>query len=530
MISTAILLAGASAVVYIFSVNGIVTSHAQPERASTAAFPATIPLPAGVAWADIVISANGQHLAFAARDTGGTTQVWLDGKVYATHPATETIYRPSYVIGCMPMPVNSLTLSADGARIGYLLDVKEPADPNVVDRTSPLRRIVVIDGKRSGEYLDATPPVFNADGTQVAYAAHEKGIGWRIWRNGVPGRSFENIALGFGARVAAKPAPAWMRNDSGFSADGRHFCYTGYRKDGWYAVVDEKEYGPYPRIQGLTFAGEGSGPHLFGFAAENPDGTMALVVDGKVEQGYAQIIGPVYSANGAHISFAAKRSKDTAYFIKGVGDKRFVVDGDIRTPPVLNADGTHVAYLVYGSKDASSVFFDGARVYSPTAGASPLGTNYISSFTFTPDGESVVFYGGRGLFVRGKVVADYPRAYWRYAFTPDGTLAYVRYTDDGKQRVVVGDRAYPPVDGTVSGLTISPGGDVLYAAHQWTPDGTRTGKSRVNIYVNEALHGSYEIMLPFPYDIQPRFFVDTPDRVHYFAIRDGKIHRVEVAL
>ena len=429
----------------------------------------------------------------------------------------------------MAMPVNSLTLSADGSRIGYLLEIKEPADPATADRTFPLRRAVVIDGKRSGEYLDATPPIFNADGTQVAYAAHEQGIGWRIWRNGTPGRSFEQIALG-GRQAAAKFAPDWMQNDSGFSADGRHFCYTGYRKDGWYAVVDDAEYGPYARIQGLTFAGDGGGTHLFGFVAAHPDGTMALVVDGTVERGYARIIGPVFSADGERMTFAARRATERADVIAGIGERDLIVDGTVRTPPVLNADGTHVAYLVYGAKGESAVWLDGARVYSPPAGAPALGTNLITSFTFTPDGESVVFSDGHALVVRGKVTAAYPRASWRYAFTPDGKLAYVRYTDDGKQRVVIGDRAYPPVEGTVMGLTFSPDGDLLYAADSWTPGSTRGDTSRVNIYVNDALHGSYDLMLPFPYDIQPRFFFDAPDRAHYFAVRDGQIHRVAVAL
>lgn len=110
LVSIAILLVGAPAFVYFSSVHGIVTSRAQAARTAIAAFPDSIPLPAGVAWSDIVLSANGQHLAFSHREKDGTIRVLLDGKVYASYPATETIYRPSAVIGCFSMPLNSCTI------------------------------------------------------------------------------------------------------------------------------------------------------------------------------------------------------------------------------------------------------------------------------------------------------------------------------------------------------------------------------------------------------------------------------------
>jgi len=512
-------------VVHFGGVNGAVTAHAQSEHAPAPAFPATMPLPADVAWAKILISANG-HLAFATRDAEGITRVWWDGKVYATHPATETIYCPPYAVGCIVGPRSSLTLSADGARIGYLLDVQEPADSQVVDPAAPRRRIMVIDGKRSGEYLDATPPIFSADGTQVAYAAHEQDAGWRVWRNGVPGPSFERITLRDGGGLRAGPP-----NDPGFSADGRHFCYVGYRKDGYYAVVDDTEYGPYRDIFGLTFAGDGRGKHLFGFIAVSVDNyrdSMAVVVDGEAQPSSTDIDGPVFSDDGNHLAYIGNRGRERdrreSYLVRDGQESKLEQMSMLGMPPRLSHDGKHVAYLTR-DETTTSWFLDDPRLFSLEEFH---GARFLS---WTPDGESIVFIHDNTLSVRGKVTADYPHVpyYWRdYTFTPDGTLAYVCRTDDGKRQVVVGDRAYPPVDGDVDALTILPGGDVLYAVRPQTPEGRRT--DGINVYVNDTLHGSYEIMLPFPYDIQQRFFVDAPDRVHYFAIRDGLIHRVEVAL
>lgn len=205
------------------------------------------PLPAEVNKSEIVISATGQ-LAFTYRDKGGVTRVMLNGKVSATYPATETIARPSSVFGNFSTPVHSLSLGAGGSHLGYVLDIKEPADSSKKEQNAATRKVVVIDGKRFGEYLLATPPVFSADGTQVAYAACENGKGWRVWRNGTPGPSFKNIALSFGIRAGMKMGPDWKWDYAGFSTNSRHFCYAGERNDGWYAVVDDREYGPYAMI------------------------------------------------------------------------------------------------------------------------------------------------------------------------------------------------------------------------------------------------------------------------------------------
>ncbi|HOF86594.1 MAG TPA: hypothetical protein PLZ36_00640 [Armatimonadota bacterium] len=83
-----ILLGGALAMAHFLHARGGAVSLARPARASTPALPAAMPLPDGVAWAEIVISADGRHLAFAARDADGATRVLRDGEIFAAHPAT----------------------------------------------------------------------------------------------------------------------------------------------------------------------------------------------------------------------------------------------------------------------------------------------------------------------------------------------------------------------------------------------------------------------------------------------------------
>jgi len=381
---------------------------------------------------------------------------------------------------------------------------------------------VIVDGKRSQEFTQVTLPTFSSDSKHVAYAGYADGK-WSAWHDGVPGPSLGEIVY-HSTDVGAKLQAEFINNQGGFSGDGRHFGYVARQGDQWYVVVDDKEYGPFRSVMGFTFAGNGGGKYHFGFVAIRNRGDMSMIVDGKERAGFESLSMPSFSADGNHLAyFAIPKGKHTVLVRD---DKETALDHLTSGNPLLSHDGAHIAYAVPGTEGQGLVYLDQQPVYSPP-GIKPTVDTVRTSLRFTPNGESVYFIGEKGWCIRGKRNLDLPPGDIQLTFSSDGKPAYMQITPGGYVLVFDG-HAFPAVSVPIQSITFSPRGDIVYYTQEAFK---RAGSGRTRVYVNGVTSAEYEYdsVLPNSYNAR-RFFFDTPDRFHYFAVKDGVIKRVDVTI
>ncbi|MHB9134687.1 MAG: M56 family metallopeptidase [Armatimonadota bacterium] len=471
-----------------------------------------------------VISRDGQHVAVAYQDKQGVTHLTLDGKAYAEHPATESITSNNRFLDWEMSHGTRLTMSPDGTRLAYVITMLPPMSSSAGEVTFRSRKVAIVDGKRSQEFIQVTLPAFSADSKHVAYAGYVDGK-WRVWLDGTPGPEFDAIVY-HSTDVGARLPSEFINNQGGFSRDGRHFGYVATRNEQWYVVVDGEEYGPYRSVTGFTFAGTGGGKYRFAFVAIRNRGEMSLIVDGEERAGFENLSMPSFSTDGNHLAYFAVSKGKSLVLVRD--DKETALNHLTSGTPLLSHDGAHIAYAVPGTEGQGMVYLDQHPTYSPP-GFKPTVDTVRTSLRFSPDGESVYFIGEKGWCVRGKRNLDLPPGDVQLTFAPDGRPAYVRAVIGGYELVFDG-HALPPVAVKIESITFSPSGDLVYYVQRKVNDGTEKERVVSQVCVNGTPGDEYEGILPFqPYNAQ-RFFVDAPDRFHYFAVKDGAIHQVEVTI
>lgn len=136
---------------------------------------------------------------------------------------------------------------------------------------------MVIDGNKSPAYddIDNYCPVFNADGSHMAYAVM-KDEKWMVVLDGVPGPAYDMI---YGDSINFTP--------------GGHFIYTARTTNGdLVAVVDGKEL---PKsVSNPVFSPDGK--HMAYCAWKDKQGVVA--VDDKVSPEFESILPPFFNDNG----------------------------------------------------------------------------------------------------------------------------------------------------------------------------------------------------------------------------------------
>jgi WD40 repeat protein len=150
------------------------------------------------------------------------------------------------------------------------------------------------------------------------------------------------------------------------------------------------------------------------------------------------VTAPVFSPDGRHVAYAARRDKDTSTVI--VDGEPGPVLPSIVAGPVFSPDSQHVA-VVISESDAKILVVDGVK----TAGSAARGTEIIQALTLAPNnrrGAYIGVIGGsmyeegytdrarRRVYVDGTPGPEYNAAFLGgLQFTPDG--AHVTYVVGG---------------------------------------------------------------------------------------------------
>ena len=203
-----------------------------------------------------------------------------------------------------------------------------------------------------------------------------------------------------------------------FSPDSKRYAYAARISDQIVVILDGKEVfrtknmlGSLPRVQFLTFTPD-SKRLYFNTATADTMSSVALWMDGEIGPAAAELIWPVFSADGAHYAYASTRAKAPA-------EKFVVLDGK-KMPytggrPGFTRDGKLVVMQQDTANPSVSLLVDGKPILkTPTMTRYVLNpaTDAIAAIGTRADGKSVVF-------VDGKEIAGTEGAY-DVIFSPDG--------------------------------------------------------------------------------------------------------------
>lgn len=320
---------------------GWVVITREAEGASGGA-PALETSPEGPAWegvGEIVWSAEGRRLAYAA-ERAGKWRVIVDGHAGGSFDA---------LVG------RSLQWSADGRRFAY------------VGRRGAAR--FVVEGARQSEGYDGIAGLtFSADGAQLGYVARS-GASVRLWINGVPGRAHAAITA-FALSPRGRRA-AYIALDQGPPAAGQ---------GPWFTVVDGVPGPGYDRIRSLVF--DEAGAHLAYVARR---GAAERVVLDEVEGEAFGGIAPeslAFSPEGKHLAYVARAGGRARVVFDGVpGPWYDAVEGLTFAP-----QGERWAYVARR----------GARSLVVEEGREGREEDGIGALVYRPDGQGLGYLARRG--------------------------------------------------------------------------------------------------------------------------------------
>lgn len=427
------------------------------------AFP-PITLPANVSPDQVVVSPDGRHVAFV-ESVEGQQVVVLDGKRGMPYGQIRAPWRTSDSVHGETFP--GLFFSSDGERLAFAVKDGDGW-------------AMVVDGKKGKTYEDLDIPIFSPDGRSVAYVARRDGE-YRVVRDGEEGAAYSSV--GTGAGYAYESGLVRPR----FSADGTHLVFLARKKTGNtyqnYFVTDGKETPRDGWITGLTFPEKG--PRMAYRIGRQ--GGLVAVIDGKAHPEYGSAEAIAFSPDGRRVAVVASDGRESPYrlFIDG----KDIVKAEKIHNPKFSPDGNRISYIIQKAKDDIGLVVDDAYysftippVFSPDSqhfAAMQQLSAMEKHTTKTIDWKACVLRDGKP----GPTV----RAVYEICFSPDSRhLVYRALIDE--QHVLMVDDQVRPIQGQ------------LLSARK--PGVSGPGETR-------------------------SFFFDAPDRFHYFAVKDGKVVRVE---
>ncbi|MHB9026544.1 MAG: WD40 repeat domain-containing protein [Armatimonadota bacterium] len=434
--------------------------------------PARISLP--TTSGTIVVSPNGNHVAYIDTVNGKRMAV-IDGKPGKPY---EKIRAPWFerkpVKGDDRPNYSGLFFSPDGTRLAYA--VIQYTGPNGEDWFAGRQRMV-IDGITGKAYDEVSLPVFSPDSRHVVYVAKKVG-GWVVVLDGKELETYEDIGGSLGSIAEVRRVSFNPQNNS---------IAFAMRKNGRWHLVSGDQVGPgYDDVTDITFSPRGT--HLVYTATIN--NTFVPVIDGKER----------WNLQGAH---SIKFSPD-----------------DRRLAAIINRPDKHMLLV------------DNQPMLS-----APL----VLRYRFSPDSRHVAGVINNGTGNDSQVLVDgtalpYTSMGWLPVYSGDGTRMADISGVNRKQAVVVDGRSLPENEGGIYNLTFNPDGrHVVYQVHGGK--GARVVVDGIVRDMQQRILGSQETTLYFDgpghlcsSSTETMFFFDTPDRFHYFAVKDGAIERVEVVI
>lgn len=262
----------------------------------------------------VVVSEHGQAIAYVAEPQSFREVVVANG-------------RPSKVYGGLDagdLVKNTLSLSADGSRFGYVVE-------------DGRERYAVIDGRDGPRYQGVGSPVFSPDAKHVAYLATD---GSKVFSvvDGKPGLGFDDRGApvfspdGAGAAYWAESAGKQFIVANGerqppfdevgsprYSPEGKRLAYLARSGDKWRVIDQGAEWQPYDDIGGRFYFNE-DGRHL-AVVAYQGDKSL-VVVDGLAGEPFDQIV----VLGGGGIFFPAP---DKLHYLARQGDELFLVEEEL---------------------------------------------------------------------------------------------------------------------------------------------------------------------------------------------------------
>ncbi|MBN2353814.1 MAG: PD40 domain-containing protein [Spirochaetales bacterium] len=300
---------------------------------------------------DVTFSPDGKRLAYGAR-SGGAWHAVLDGKAVlpggsdmirhvAFSPDSRRFAfiafkgnRQAFVVdgarGPLVDKAKAFVWSPDGGRFAYI------AEENG-------RKSVVLDGTMGPKYEDVRSPVFSFDGRHFAYSARKNGKSLVV-TDGKEGPLFDTD-------VPIEPVRFALSDDRlGYVANKGAL-------GGWVAVIDGKEAAHFPYIISATLALSPDGRGYAYVAAMDKSGWI-VVTESNRGPVLDDILGPIYSLDGRHIVYAAKKENRLYLYVDGAASQELEYK-DI-SDFSFSADGKHLMYRAY--KDNSQlIVLDGRR-------------------------------------------------------------------------------------------------------------------------------------------------------------------------
>jgi len=339
------------------------------------------------------------------------------------------------------------------------------------------------------------------------------------------------------------------------SADGKHVAYAARKSGNWFAIVDDKEFGPYmqfPSYGGFPYGGARPIPWQdtpnrpilfspdskhFAFIAnkaqpQNPNPLWVVVEDGKEMAQPGQVdmtVSLQFSAHGDHLMWIVHGKPN--------GTSSVVLDG-IEGPaysgiyqPQFSEDGHHLAYtaqrLIPPTQGGGSQFvevLDGKE--GPVLAM--VGSNaYGNGVLLSPDGAHLVYpahqkttaanQNGLAVVIDGKVISDANRVW----MSPDGkTIAYESLPANGNS----GSRAVLVINGK-PGLEYSAIQDVRFAPDDRVIYSVRAANGKFFVVDGEKELGPYDSVdlgtLRFSADHKHWAYAASGDG-RAFAVFDGR--------
>jgi roadblock/LC7 domain-containing protein len=291
--------------------------------------------------------------------------------------------------------------------------------------------VVVHDGVAGKMYPAASAPVFSPRGEHVAYA----------------------VSLPSGKMCAVlddheqKPYDGLDQTTLQFSPDGKHLAYTVVSEKKYVPVVDGSELSKPLEAMFLVFSP--ADDHIAYMGRTGNDCFVTL--DGKPGPNFEAFDGPpVFSHDGRHLAYVAKRQKQAIVMLDGVGQEPF--DEAAGESLTFSPDSAHLAYAAAKGKERF-VVLDGKHL-------APLDHIARPGIVFSPDGKRLAYSGVRGQqFVVVCDGVEGPR-YERIvdmSFSSDSRHFVYRATANQQPLVVIDGKPSPPYD-TLTPFTFSPGG------------------------------------------------------------------------
>lgn len=244
--------------------------------------------------------------------------------------------------------VGDLRFSADGRHLAYRRSqAREEGSPSWE---------IVLDGRAEGGYDWVGPPTLRPDGREVAYWAGEgvqmqgpPGLGQR------QGGRYLLVAGGQASEDPCRPGPeAWPPV---YRADGKELAYLALEEDGYVVKVGKKTHGPYMDATGPVYAPAGK---TCGWVGVPVSGRGAVLIGRKeVDQGASALGAPAFAGKGKVYAYPTKRDGQLVV----VRDEEVIGESFGRLGRIsLSEDGKQIAFVGSTSSATSSTSVSGQTV------------------------------------------------------------------------------------------------------------------------------------------------------------------------